>query len=830
MPITFGDPTALKVPNGLFKDVKYYLIGNLDEKIHQLLKDGGGKRDTYLSEMVSHAIADNKDHDDYSEAVELFEVPVVSPSWIVMCVKCECILPTNAFNLENYDIFTGVVACPSQIPEADLQSLWAMITFYGGQCQRELNRKCTHLITIKPLGAKYDFAIEKPDHLEIVTPDWVSDSVDKKARQDETIYHPKLLILEQPPPDIEPDSDSGETIVDAGPVSPSRTPDLSPPGDELVQTPVAKEALSKMVLDRMQAADRVGETPEAQQCPVTPNLPMFNTGTETPRTMLRNITNSHDQPKSPARMGPQKVSQLLQTLGKNGRGLQQAVQEPPIIYYGHEPSETVPPDLCLLGCVFYITDYQKYLDNKQIETWQMVIEQHGGQVDQAYSNRITHLLCENQRSDIFQLALKDGKRVVTAHWLNDCLIRQKMLCPWHALHVPSIYGDHKPCANQIICVTNFEGDERTKIKHMVTVIGAKYTGYMTHKNSALVCKKMGGLKYEKAKEWRIPVVNVAWLSDLVLGNLDALRIPVHKNYHQFGLEDDFKIDNAKVTKLLVGWRSPLKIPKDLIKKYQPSLLLKKPEDNTAETAKRKLEDATEDEQPSKRARLTPTFEMETQEETSTETVATDEGKPRVMITGIRKDLVPALVEKVEKLGGKMATRSKEVTHLVASTLSRTMKFFTTVPICKHIVTPAWIEESAKLEKFLDEQPYALKDKKNEETFGIKLSESLARARRVPLFKEVRFYITPSTEPGVGPLKEIIENAGGTVVSRRSPARVIATQKTSQGRPSFIVIGCENDLHILGDMFDKQVTVYNAEFVLTGVLKQELDYDQFHLRV
>jgi hypothetical protein len=81
--------------------------------------------------------------------------------------------------------------------------------------------------------------------------------------------------------------------------------------------------------------------------------------------------------------------------------------------------------------------------------------------------------------------------------------------------------------------------------------------------------------------------------------------------------------------------------------------------------------------------------------------------------------------------------------------------------------------------FADEHPYALKDTKNEEAFGIKLSDSLARARRVPLFREVRFYITPSTEPGVGPLKEIIENAGGTVVSRRSPARVIATQKTSQ---------------------------------------------------
>jgi PAX-interacting protein 1 len=68
--------------------------------------------------------------------------------------------------------------------------------------------------------------------------------------------------------------------------------------------------------------------------------------------------------------------------------------------------------------------------------------------------------------------------------------------------------------------------------------------------SDVISFRMGGMKYEKAKEWRIPVVNVAWLSDLVLGNLDALRIPVNNRYHQFGLDDDFKVDNAKTTKLL----------------------------------------------------------------------------------------------------------------------------------------------------------------------------------------------------------------------------------------------------------------------------------------
>ena len=33
---------------------------------------------------------------------------------------------------------------------------------------------------------------------------------------------------------------------------------------------------------------------------------------------------------------------------------------------------TVPSDLCLLGCVFYIADYQKYMEASLLNTWKEV--------------------------------------------------------------------------------------------------------------------------------------------------------------------------------------------------------------------------------------------------------------------------------------------------------------------------------------------------------------------------------------------------------------------------------------------------------------------------
>ena len=33
----------------------------------------------------------------------------------------------------------------------------------------------------------------------------------------------------------------------------------------------------------------------------------------------------------------------------------------------------VPPDMCLLSCVFFITDYQKILGQEEVDTWKQVI-------------------------------------------------------------------------------------------------------------------------------------------------------------------------------------------------------------------------------------------------------------------------------------------------------------------------------------------------------------------------------------------------------------------------------------------------------------------------
>lgn len=45
-----------------------------------------------------------------------------------------------------------------QVSSGDRSALWALLTFYGGDCQLTLNKKCTHLVVPEPKGVSISYA------------------------------------------------------------------------------------------------------------------------------------------------------------------------------------------------------------------------------------------------------------------------------------------------------------------------------------------------------------------------------------------------------------------------------------------------------------------------------------------------------------------------------------------------------------------------------------------------------------------------------------------------------------------------------------------------
>ena len=58
------------------------------------------------------------------------------------------------------------------------------------------------------------------------------------------------------------------------------------------------------------------------------------------------------------------------------------------------------------------------------------------------------------------------------------------------------------------------------------------------------------------------------------------------------------------------------------------------------------------------------------------------------------------IQRLHNLGGEIAESAQKCTHLVANKVTRTVKFLTAMSIVKHIVTPEWLEESWKSQKFV----------------------------------------------------------------------------------------------------------------------------------
>lgn len=76
------------------------------------------------------------------------------------------------------------------------------------------------------------------------------------------------------------------------------------------------------------------------------------------------------------------------------------------------------------------------------------------------------------------------------------------------------------------------------------------TSYFSKHNTLLVCAKAEGPKYEYAKKCGTPVVNVLWLTDVMLGNFTALSQMEHANYQQFPDPPNFNFDPKLVPNLM----------------------------------------------------------------------------------------------------------------------------------------------------------------------------------------------------------------------------------------------------------------------------------------
>ncbi|OCH87294.1 hypothetical protein OBBRIDRAFT_837516 [Obba rivulosa] len=197
---------------------------------------------------------------------------------------------------------------------------------------------------------------------------------------------------------------------------------------------------------------------------------------------------------------------------------------------------------------------------------------------------------------------------------------------------------------------------------------------------------------------------------------------------------------------------------------------------------------------------------------------------RVMTTQVQ--LSDEIVKALAKLGVKMTTKPSECTHLVAKSLVRTEKFLCAMAAAPYVVNEKWVTSSIATKQLLPEKDFALSDPENEKKFGYKLDDALGRAKanEGKLFAGMTFYVTPKVPVDAKLLKNVVAAGGGQVVTQTPTARVL------NGHEGRYVISCAADASIWRPLAQQRYPIYSQELVLTGALKQEIEWDNPNHRV
>ncbi|XP_058800329.1 mediator of DNA damage checkpoint protein 1 isoform X2 [Phymastichus coffea] len=194
-------------------------------------------------------------------------------------------------------------------------------------------------------------------------------------------------------------------------------------------------------------------------------------------------------------------------------------------------------------------------------------------------------------------------------------------------------------------------------------------------------------------------------------------------------------------------------------------------------------------------------------------------KLKVLFTGEKSDTCRQILT---KLGGVVTEEFDDCSVLVTDKVRRTLKFLCSLARGIPIASVKWLQESGKAHHFLDLEEYILSDPEAEAKFKFNLKKSLDKARKQKLLEGYTIVLSPKVkEPPVDVLKKIIISSGGKPLVR-APVKwpeksvVVTTQEELDSAKKLI------------EKASKSVTVQSVEFILTGILRQNINLNEFRL--
>ncbi|XP_022173995.1 PAX-interacting protein 1-like [Myzus persicae] len=493
-------------------------------------------------------------------------------------------------------------------------------------------------------------------------------------------------------------------------------------------------------------------------------------------------------------------------------------------YYGPDSQLHTFKEQFLLGCVFLFVDNQIQHGDFNVCNHTIIskedITKHGGSVEQNYSVHVTHVICVTQKHHLVELGINDGKRCVTYYWLIDIFLRKTMIAPWLAIHFPIPYSiENMPCQNFQFAIANFGINERQIIKSMIELVGG-YVNDITCRTDIVVSLNTKGELVEKALTRHIPVVNVQWLNDILLGEKICIKEHGLLKFKQFDLCNPFLVNFNMVSCLMEAWKTPL-------------ILCQSQQDITKHT------DFNINSAGPTKCKRQKTMSIETQQRINSNDDDIDDDdviityikkcplKPCVVFSGFSTDDEEILKMILHLFGGKLANHYAEATHLVMKKPVTSIEFFGCLSTVKYVLNEQWLRDSHSSLILQDEKEYFIQNIQHQ-LFGLyNITTILANNKRHLLFRYLSFFVTPGIKyPPSSFFEQIIFSAGGTIERTRRSLESIHGLAPN----SYFIISCQEDHYLYKDLLGISNVVYSPEFITCSFLAQQVQLQKYLLEI
>jgi hypothetical protein len=179
----------------VFDDVHYVLSSSIPAEQRKELSGLLDLNGATSAPPHTHLVALAGSHTQHEHAGSLH---VVSGMWVHRSIVLGKLQLEQYYSPDPTMIFSGIVACATDLSPSDLEVLSAGITSLGGQWRTGLTRDVTHLFALHEQSDKYQTAMHfaPHTHMSVLTPHWFDDSVRVGRRVPEGPYlwpDPKVL-------------------------------------------------------------------------------------------------------------------------------------------------------------------------------------------------------------------------------------------------------------------------------------------------------------------------------------------------------------------------------------------------------------------------------------------------------------------------------------------------------------------------------------------------------------------------------------------------------------------------------------------------------------